>query len=190
MQIKSSQSFLVVQWVKHLALTLQWPGLQLWHRFDPWLGNFHMMWMWPKKILIMTQRSYTVCLQTHQFLSLVTVLQLLCFAGRTLPQSLCTCCILCPESSSSRCPSGLFFYFIFFSLCLSACQRKLYYLSCSKEHLYPALFFFTSLFTVHISQQNIRSMWKETWSDLSSFICSGSQKPGVVQALNKYLGNG
>ena len=21
----------------------------LWHWFDPWPGNFHMLWLWPKK---------------------------------------------------------------------------------------------------------------------------------------------
>ena len=26
-------------------LSLHWPG----HRFDPWPGNFHMLWVWPKK---------------------------------------------------------------------------------------------------------------------------------------------
>ena len=33
----------VVQWVKDLAL------LQLWLRFNPWPGNFHMLWVWRKK---------------------------------------------------------------------------------------------------------------------------------------------
>ena len=30
-------------WVKDPALPLQWP------RFDPWPGNFHMLWVWPKQ---------------------------------------------------------------------------------------------------------------------------------------------
>lgn len=38
-----------VQWVKDLALSLEWLGLLLWHRFDPWPGNFHVPWGWPKK---------------------------------------------------------------------------------------------------------------------------------------------
>ena len=39
----------VVQQVKDPALSLQWFGLLLWHRFDPWLENFHMPRAWPKK---------------------------------------------------------------------------------------------------------------------------------------------
>ena len=35
--------------VNDLALSLQWLGLLLWWRFDPWPGNFHMPWVWPKK---------------------------------------------------------------------------------------------------------------------------------------------
>lgn len=31
------------QWVKKLALPQQWL------RFDPWPGNFHMLWGWPGK---------------------------------------------------------------------------------------------------------------------------------------------
>ena len=38
-----SRSSLVAQWVKDLALTL------LWHGFNPWPGNFHMLWAQPKK---------------------------------------------------------------------------------------------------------------------------------------------
>ena len=34
---------LVAQWVKDLALSL------LWYGFDPWPGNFLMLWAWPKK---------------------------------------------------------------------------------------------------------------------------------------------
>ena len=33
------------QWVKDPALLQLWPKL----RFDPWPGNFHMLWMQPKK---------------------------------------------------------------------------------------------------------------------------------------------
>ena len=32
-----------VQWLKDLAL------LQLWLRFSLWPGNFHLLWVWPKK---------------------------------------------------------------------------------------------------------------------------------------------
>ena len=39
----------MVQWVKDLALSLQWPGWLLWCRGDPWPGNFHTLWVWPKK---------------------------------------------------------------------------------------------------------------------------------------------
>ena len=37
---KKSWSSLVAQQVKDLALSLLWFWLLLWHRFDPWLGNF------------------------------------------------------------------------------------------------------------------------------------------------------
>ena len=37
------------QWVKDLVLSLQWLRSLLWHRFDPWPGNFHMLWVWQKK---------------------------------------------------------------------------------------------------------------------------------------------
>ena len=31
------------------ALSLQWLGWLLWHRFDPWPRNFHMPQTWSKK---------------------------------------------------------------------------------------------------------------------------------------------
>ena len=34
----------MAQWVKDLVLSLQQLVLLLWHRFDPWPGNFHMLW--------------------------------------------------------------------------------------------------------------------------------------------------
>ena len=51
-------SSLVAQQVKDPALSVLWLGLPshycgigllLWHRLDPWLGNFHMPWEQPKK---------------------------------------------------------------------------------------------------------------------------------------------
>ena len=39
----------LVQQVKDLALSLQWFGSLLWHRFNPWPQNFHKLHMWPKK---------------------------------------------------------------------------------------------------------------------------------------------
>ena len=38
----------VVQWVKNLVLPQLWYRLQLWLKFDPWPGNFHMPWAQPK----------------------------------------------------------------------------------------------------------------------------------------------
>ena len=35
--------------VKDPALSPQQLRLLLWHRFDPWPGNFHMPWVWLKK---------------------------------------------------------------------------------------------------------------------------------------------
>ena len=38
----------VVQWVKDLAFLQLWHRSQLWLRFAPWPGNFHMLWVQPK----------------------------------------------------------------------------------------------------------------------------------------------
>ena len=46
---KSVGSFFVVRWLKDLSLSLQQPGLLLWHGFDPWPRNFYMLLEWPKK---------------------------------------------------------------------------------------------------------------------------------------------
>ena len=37
------------QWIKDLVLVQLWCRLQLWLGFDPWPGNVHMPWVWPKK---------------------------------------------------------------------------------------------------------------------------------------------
>ena len=37
------------QWVKDLVLPQVWRRSQLWLRFDPWPGNFHMLLVWLKK---------------------------------------------------------------------------------------------------------------------------------------------
>ena len=37
----------VAQGVMDLVLSLQWLWLLLWHRIDPWLGNFHKPWALP-----------------------------------------------------------------------------------------------------------------------------------------------
>ena len=50
-QDKWRGSSLAVQGVKDLALSLQQHGSLLWHGFDPWLENFHMLWVWPKFFL-------------------------------------------------------------------------------------------------------------------------------------------
>ena len=39
----------MAQWVKDPALSLLWLVLALWLRFDPWLGNFCMLWALLKK---------------------------------------------------------------------------------------------------------------------------------------------
>ena len=38
----------MVQWVKDLVLPQLWFRLQLRLRLDPWLRNFHMLWVWKK----------------------------------------------------------------------------------------------------------------------------------------------
>ena len=39
----------MAQWVKDLALSLQWLGSLLRRRFNPWPRNFHMPWEWLEK---------------------------------------------------------------------------------------------------------------------------------------------
>ena len=39
----------MAQWVKDMALSLEWLGSLLWLGFDPWPRNFHVSQAWPKK---------------------------------------------------------------------------------------------------------------------------------------------
>ena len=39
----------MAQWVKDLVFSLQWLGSLLWHGFNPWPRNVHMLWACPKK---------------------------------------------------------------------------------------------------------------------------------------------
>ena len=36
-------------WIKDPVLLQLWYRLQMWLRFHPWPGNFHMPCLWPKK---------------------------------------------------------------------------------------------------------------------------------------------
>ena len=45
---KLPQNSLVLQWVKDPLLSLVWLRSLLRLRFNPWLGNFSMLWAWPK----------------------------------------------------------------------------------------------------------------------------------------------
>lgn len=38
----------MAQQVKNTALSMKWFWLLLWLGFDPWPGNFHMLWVRPK----------------------------------------------------------------------------------------------------------------------------------------------
>ena len=49
LQNVSPGSSLVAQWVKDLTLLLQQLRWQLWCMFNPWSGNFCMLWMGPPK---------------------------------------------------------------------------------------------------------------------------------------------
>ena len=42
-------SSLVARWVKDPGLPLLWLWLLLWCEFDPWPGNFCVLWVWPTK---------------------------------------------------------------------------------------------------------------------------------------------
>ena len=39
----------MVQQVKDPALSLLWLASLLWRGFSPWPGNFHMLWVQPKR---------------------------------------------------------------------------------------------------------------------------------------------
>ena len=70
---------MVVQWVKDLALSLLWLGLQLQCGFDSWLQNFCMPWVWPKKFFCLFlinncgQRTYFVSCFFVIFLSFFAI---------------------------------------------------------------------------------------------------------------------
>ena len=49
MKISKGGSSLVAQRVKDPALSRKQLRLLLWHRFDPWPRNFHMLWVHPEK---------------------------------------------------------------------------------------------------------------------------------------------
>lgn len=38
----------MAQQIRDLALSLRWLWLQLWNGFNPWRGNFRILWVWPK----------------------------------------------------------------------------------------------------------------------------------------------
>ena len=48
----------MVQWVKDPALLQLQCRSQLWLGFSPWPGNFHMLWMQPKKKKIKIKSVY------------------------------------------------------------------------------------------------------------------------------------
>ena len=54
----------MAQWVKDPALSLLWLGSPLRCGFDPWPGNFHMLWAQPK-----TKQNKTKTLQRALSLS-------------------------------------------------------------------------------------------------------------------------
>ena len=61
--LRQSGSSLVAQRVKYPALPPLWCG------FDAWPGNFHMLWVWPKKPLtvwhFLKTQSFHVALKFH-----------------------------------------------------------------------------------------------------------------------------
>ena len=61
MQLKDEGSSLVAQQVKDPALSL------LWHRFDPWPGNFRMLWAWPKKKKKKKKNHKVLCSEDTDF---------------------------------------------------------------------------------------------------------------------------
>ena len=55
----------MARWVKDLALSLQRPRWLLWHRFDPWARNFHVLPVQPKKKRIQGQ-EFTLWLSSNE----------------------------------------------------------------------------------------------------------------------------
>ena len=65
------------QWVKDLAFLQLWCGLQLLLRFNSWSGNFHKLWVQPKKKLphaIYLELHYTQALFSNPITTILSFL--------------------------------------------------------------------------------------------------------------------
>ena len=65
--IKQTRNSLVPQWIKDMVLSLQWLRPLLGHAFDPWSGNFHMLWAWPPPHTPKNPHKNTTKNKTHLY---------------------------------------------------------------------------------------------------------------------------
>ena len=74
------ESSLVAQWIKDLALSLQWLRLLLWHRFNLWARNCHMTQAWPreKKKMLAGLPSHLKTIASRLFHGLAELFSYIC----------------------------------------------------------------------------------------------------------------
>lgn len=65
--LEMERSSLVAQWVKDLALLLQWLGSLLWWEFDSWPKNFSMLraWLGVKKGISRWRDYFVFCMSSE-----------------------------------------------------------------------------------------------------------------------------
>ena len=73
------QKFLVAQQVKDLGSPLLCLGWLLCLGFDPWPGNFCMLWAWPKKVDYKDKKILRLALKIFFFLLGIAVVKILHF---------------------------------------------------------------------------------------------------------------
>ena len=68
MYVPINKSSCVAQWVKNLALSLQWLRSLLWPSFNPWPRNFPMPWVQPKTKIKPNQKNIYLYLSISVYL--------------------------------------------------------------------------------------------------------------------------
>ena len=66
LKISGPWGSLVAKGIKDLVLSLLWLWLRLWCAFNPWRGNFHMPWVWPKYTHIISGPHQNVWLNQYE----------------------------------------------------------------------------------------------------------------------------
>ena len=62
----------MAQWVRDLVLLLHWLGLLLWLRFDPWPGNFCMLWLCYRSAPRPKKKTQVECLAHRLVIIVIT----------------------------------------------------------------------------------------------------------------------